>query len=172
MNIFALSLSPKECARWHCDKHVVKMILESAQMVCTTHHLMPNKQVDYEIPYKITHKNHPCNKWIRDSLGNYKWLLSLIEELNKEYKYRYNKVDNHKSYNAISNLPMPNIPDIGLTPFARAMPDEVKIDSSNDRFNNVIYSYQNYYKTNKQHILQYTKRNKPKFLSQKIGKDL
>lgn len=170
MNIFALSMNYQECAKWHLDKHVVKMPLEHAQMMCTTHHLFPNKDVEYEIPYKQTHVNHPCNKWLRSSVGNYVWLWNLTKELNKEYKYRYNKDVDHKSWLAVKDLPIPNIPYGKLTPFARAMPDEVKINNCNDKFQNSIDSYQNYYRTNKQHIMQYTKRNKPKFLKVKTSK--
>ena len=73
MNIFVLDDDPKTCAMYHCDKHVVKMILETAQMICTTHHLIGS--YDYDIPYKSTHINHPCNRWLRDSVENYNWLI-------------------------------------------------------------------------------------------------
>ena len=96
MNIFVLDNNPYACARYHCDKHVVKMILESAQMICTTHHLLPNPKLKYEIPYKATHTNHPCNRWLRDSLANYMWLYKLTHALNNEYRYRYNKDVDHK----------------------------------------------------------------------------
>ena len=156
MNIFALHKNPDICARWHCDKHVVKMILESAQMICTTHHLHPSG--DYDIPYRIAHKNHPCTKWVRSSLSNYLWLLNLVKALNTEYRFRYDKQVNHKSYDVVQTLPLPNIPDIGSTDFARAMPDEYKID------NDVIFSYRFYYKFGKTNILHYTKRNSPSWL--------
>ena len=60
MNIFVLDDNPKLCAMVHCDKHVVKMILETAQMICTKHHLVIGH--DYDIPYKSTHVNYPCNR--------------------------------------------------------------------------------------------------------------
>lgn len=157
MNIFVLDSNPKKCAEMHCNKHVVKMILESAQMICTTHHLCPNNTINYVIPYKKTHVNHPCNKWIRDSLSNYSWLVNLTKCLNTEYRHRYGKSD-HKSWLAIKDLPLPSLPDIGLTRWARAMPDECKIND------NVIQSYQNYYLTKKQNILQYKNRDIPKFV--------
>lgn len=158
MNIFVLDENPKMCAIYHCDKHVVKMILESAQMICTTHHLCYNKNLYYKIPYKQTHINHPCSKWVRESLANYFWLFALTKELNNEYKYRYNKNVDHKSWTEIKDLPLPNIKNIGLTCWARAMPDECKID------HDVIKSYHTYYKTNKQHLLKFTKRQLPYFL--------
>ena len=93
MNIFVLDDYPKLCAMAHCDKHVVKMILETAQMISTIHHLVGGN--DYDIPYKSTYVNHPCNRWLRDSIENYNWLISLITYFNDEYKYRYDKDVNH-----------------------------------------------------------------------------
>ena len=101
MNIFVLDEDPKFCAIAHCDKHVVKMILETAQMICTAHHFIGG--YDYHIPYKSTHTNHPCNRWLRDSVENYKWLVQLITHLNDEYRYRYDKDVNHKSYDAVKD---------------------------------------------------------------------
>ena len=158
MNIFVLDSNPVKCAMYHCDKHVIKMILESAQMICTTHYVSPNTSISYSIPYKITHINHPCTKWVRNSLSNYKWLLELITSLNDEFKFRYNKTINHKSYDSIKNLPLPNVKDIGLTPWSLAMPDEYKID------NNPIQSYKNYYLNAKSNILKYTNRIPPSFI--------
>lgn len=156
MNIFVLDADPKTCATMHCDRHVIKMILESAQMLCTTHHLHPSG--DYAIPYKKTHVNHPCNRWLRDSVANYQWLYDLTKALNDEYRFRYDKTVDHKSWLAIKDLPMPNLPQVGLTNWARAMPDECKVEKD------VIASYQKYYQTHKQHLLKFTKRGSPKFL--------
>lgn len=169
MNIFILDASPSICAEYHCDRHVIKMILEHAQMMCTTHHLHPNIDIDYNIPYKKTHENHPCTKWVRSSRQNYKWLYELTYYLNLEYKYRYGRKDNHKSWDAISSMPLPNIPDVGLTRWARAMPDECKISNNvlNEvTFEDVIDSYHNYYRMHKQHILKWTNREIPDFISE------
>jgi len=117
MNIFVLDSNPYECAKMHCDKHVVKMILEHAQMMCTTHHIYPRYDIKYKIPYKQTHMNHPCSKWVRASLSNYKWLYKLTYHLNDEYKLRFNHDVNHKSFDVIDNLPLPRISDLGLTRF-------------------------------------------------------
>jgi hypothetical protein len=165
MNIFVLDNNPIHCARYHCDKHVVKMILESAQMICTTHATNKNKNLNYTIPYKPTHMNHPCTKWVRDSLGNYLWLMELTKALNDEYRYRYNKDVDHKSWSAIKDLPLPNINNIGRTSWARAMPIECKIDNTGQRDTDVIESYRNYYSTHKKDILFYTKRDQPSWLS-------
>ncbi|MFM7795893.1 MAG: pyrimidine dimer DNA glycosylase/endonuclease V [Candidatus Nitrosotenuis sp.] len=162
MNIFVLDPNPEICATMHCNKHVVKMILESAQMICTTHHLHPNKTINYIIPYKKTHVNHPCNKWLRDSISNYKWLFNLTKSLNDEYKLRYNKSD-HKSWLAIKDLPFPDLPNIGLTRWARAMPNNYKIGDD------VVKSYQTYYLNEKQKILQYKNREVPYFIKNDVS---
>ena len=116
MNIFAVDNDPKIAAQQLCDKHVVKMILESAQMLCA---VFPNG----DAPYKRAFYNHPCTKWARESVENYEWLLNHAYAMCQEYTRRYGKV--HKSLNAIgwcgSNYPKLNIPSKGLTPFAEAM---------------------------------------------------
>ena len=158
MNIFVLDDDPKVCAMSHCDKHVVKMILETAQMICTTHHMLPNKDISYDIPYKQTHANHPCNRWLRDSVENYNWLINFITHLNDEYKYRYDKDVNHKSFDVVKDLPVPDLPNVPRTRFARAMPDECKIDDD------VVKSYRNYYVTHKKDFLNFKKRDPPSLI--------
>lgn len=158
MNIFVLDNDPQKCAEYHCDKHVVKMILEHAQMMCTAHHLHPNKTVKYEIPYKQTHVNHPCSKWVRDSLANYKWLYQMTYHLNEEYKHRFNHDVNHKSFDVIDNLPLPSLMNVPQTKWARAMPVEYKHDD-------VIKSYRTYYINDKVELLKYTKRDMPTWLT-------
>lgn len=149
MNIFALHNDPKTCARMHCDQHVVKMLLEHAQMMCTAHHLFTRYDIDYDIPYKITHINHPCTKWVRKSSPNYKWLYNMSYYLNEEYKRRYDKNVNHKSFDVINSLPVPRIPNFGLTKFAQAMPDEYKHDD-------YITAYRSYYVNDKIKFTKFT----------------
>ncbi len=137
MNIFVLNKNPRKAARMLCDKHVVKMILESAQMLCTAH-LMTGTQPK-KIPYKATHKNHPCTKWTRESLGNYKWLVKHALELCKEYKRRYKKI--HKCQEIIKWCAknMPNIKKKKQTEFVQAMPNKYKVKG------NAVKAYQAYY---------------------------
>jgi len=136
MNIFFLAWDTKKCAEYHCDKHVVKMILETAQLLCGAHHV--THQVTHQVPYKLSHKNHPCAIWVRESLSNYLYLCDLGLELCKEYTYRYGK--RHKSQDVIewcitNKL---NICDKGFTEPPKAMPDQYKEKD-------VIKSYRNYY---------------------------
>jgi hypothetical protein len=149
MNIFFLDFDVKKCAEYHCDKHVVKMILETAQLLCSAHHVTGGSA-----PYKLSHKNHPCSIWTRKSLSNYLYLCELGLELSKEYTYRYGK--RHKSQDVIEwcLINKPNIPDIGFTEPAMAMPDEYKVKS-------VVESYRNYYMGAKSGFAVWKNREKP-----------
>ena len=160
MNIFFLDFDTQKCAQYHCDKHVVKMILETAQLLCGVHHLTP--QVTPQVPYKLSHKNHPCAIWTRDSLSNYLYLCDLGLELSKEYTYRYGK--RHKSQDVIEwclvNKPL--IKDIGFTTPPKAMPDEYKVMD-------VIESYRNYYVGAKKDFCVWKNREVPEwFLNSEV----
>ena len=150
MNIFFLDFDTKKCAQYHCDKHVVKMILETAQLLCGVHWISGS-----EAPYKLSHKNHPCAIWTRECIENYDWLCDLGLELSKEYTYRYNK--RHKSQDIIEWCIQnkPNLKSNGvITKFALAMPEECKVD-------NVIDSYRKYYKTEKSSLASWKNREIP-----------
>jgi hypothetical protein len=155
MNIFFLDFDTKKCAEYHCDKHVVKMILETAQLLCSTHWVIGS-----EAPYKLSHKNHPCSIWVRESLSNYLYLCDLGLELCKEYTYRYGK--RHKSQDVIEwcLTNKPNISDTEFTEPPKAMPDEYKV-------NNVIESYRNYYIGAKKDFAKWKNRNIPEWFSNK-----
>jgi hypothetical protein len=168
MNIFYLDHSPVQAARYHNDKHVVKMILESAQMLSTAHRVLDGapmqsfsstgrKQVTYKHPndyyetflYKATHINHPCNVWVRRSWHNYDWLFELFIALLSEYQRRYHKT--HKCAHLIPYLTHKPNHIAGMSMRMSllmpghvdlppcAMPDECKVD------NDPVASYRNYY---------------------------
>ena len=151
MNIFFLDFDTKKCAEYHCDKHVVKMILETAQLLCSTHWVIGS-----EAPYKLSHKNHPCSIWVRESLSNYLYLCDLGLELCEEYTYRYGK--RHKSQDVIEwcLTNKPNISDTEFTEPPKAMPDEYKV-------NNVIESYRNYYIGAKKDFAKWKNRDIPEW---------
>jgi hypothetical protein len=160
MNIFILDKDIKKCAQYHCDKHVVKMILETAQLLCGVHHMTPQvaPQVAPQVPYKLSHKNHPCAIWARESFSNYVYLCELGLELCKEYTHRYGK--RHKSLDVIlwCIVNRPNIPDKGLTEPAKAMPDEYKVKS-------VVESYRNYYRGAKSGFASWKMRETPEWFT-------
>ena len=112
MNIFATNKCPVKSAKFLDDKRVVKMVLESAQMLSTA--INHYKGVG---PYKSTHMNHPCNVWVRSSRSNYMWLVGHFKALCDEYKKRYNKTHKCEQY---LNLFIDNrivIPDNPATEF-------------------------------------------------------
>lgn len=149
MNIFVLDKNPKQSAEWHVDKHVVKMPLETAQMLCTV-----LNQNGVKTPYKSTHVKHPCTIWAGKSMGNFIWLCELGLELCKEYSYRYEKV--HKCEAIIKECLTYacKVPNTEMTEFALAMPDEAKE-------NDAVKSYRNYYIKFKSHIANWKKRSAP-----------
>ena len=158
MNIFFLDNEPHLAAQYQCDKHVVKMILESAQLLCTAHHLAPC----WELPdkfYKATHINHPCSKWVRERTANYCWLGCHAFALCNEYTYRYNKIHASKPIIEWCLDNIPNIPWGFTSTPALAMPNEYKCDDP-------VESYRNYYREVKLKTIQcrWTKREKPEWL--------
>ena len=127
MNVFYLHHNPKTCAKYHNDKHCVKMILEYAQLMSTAHRIIDGDDAN-NLVYKATHKNHPSAIWARHSDLNYDWLYKLFEELSSEYTYRYGK--QHLSYTKLKDIlryPPDNITIGEFTQPTPAMPDHCKI---------------------------------------------
>lgn len=161
MNIFYVDKSPQLAAMSLCDKHVVKMVLETAQLLSTNipdevRNMMPTQKF-----YKPTHRNHPCSMWTRASQANFEWLISHGLALAGEYQHRYGKI--HKSlpvilasYKAIGWM---NFENKDFTPPALAMPDEYKTLDP-------VESYRNYYRLDKLVNIKctWTKRNRPQWL--------
>jgi len=172
MNLFILSLSQKECAKYMFDKHIVKIILEAVQMLCAAKQILNPEQKETTQNettvklYKISHKNHPVSIWVRSSLANYMWTLDLVDAMHEEWKYRYDHphTKQHKSYPVAMYLrahapKAEEFANRGLTPFAQAMPDEYKrIDA--------IRAYRNYYQSKEKRKLScWKKREKPDWFS-------
>lgn len=162
MNIFFLDRDPILAATNQCDCHVVKMVLESAQLLSTAH--QKNHREKNKLPiYKITHPNHPCTHWVESGEDNYLWLAKHAKALLDEYYFRYGKV--HKSTPIINWCAywIPNIPE-GWTEPAQAMPDEFKDDDP-------VEAYRNYYVYKSQTLkrFRYSRREMPKWLVQNLN---
>ena len=163
MNMFILDAQPQKAAEYHCNKHVVKMILEAGQMLCAAHWMswldhFGTKRSEFRLmrdvkqflkanvpqgkqpPWGLTHVNHPCTVWTRQSVENYNWHLELMSCLLSEYTKRYNKI--HKSTTVyqwlLSNKPM-SFPTNTKTPFPICMKEEYKVGDD------PIQSYRKYY---------------------------
>ena len=157
MNIFYLHKDPKTCAEMHCDKHVVKMVLEYAQLLSTAHRVLDGDEwADKAQLYKATHKNHPSAIWARESAGNYFWLNKLFQELCKEYTKRYGKTHATQFKLANNLCVLPNSlntgyegVETGFTEPPQCMPDHCKAEGD------AIMGYHNYYIREKSYMARW-----------------
>lgn len=188
MNIFILDENPYLAAQWQHDRHVVKMILESAQMLSTAVRLgrapINVAQDVVDSCYKVTHQNHPCNLWLRSNAANFAWLTCHLDGLMSEYHRRFGKI--HATYELKlrfmqivtqysgadrfwtrdenhKQVVHPEVLALAAqhTPFAVCMPDEFKRD-------NAIDSYRTLYrevKVHQTHVKWTRCANVPEFLS-------
>jgi hypothetical protein len=160
VNIFLLDNNIVRCAQYHCDQHVIKMILESAQILCTVLDLHKIKT-----PYKPSHQNHPCTLWASQSIQNWLWLKDFVHALNDEYQYRYGSNKVHQSFNIVKELPIPPLPDIGLLEHPQVMPSIYQVS------NNPVQAYRNFYIFDKSRFATWRVRKPPRwYVLRKINK--
>ena len=157
MNIFYLDRDPKIAAQMMCDKHVVKMILESAQMLSTAHRVLDGDEYADKVGlYKMAHKNHPSTIWVRLSHQHYWWLYAHMVALMEEYTHRYGK---HHATERLK-VPLSEYPkaiSVGdYTDPPQCMPEVCKGEDT-------VLAYQNYYIIEKSNLLKWTKRSVPEF---------
>jgi len=186
MNIFYLDENPVIAAEWMVDRHVVKMILESAQLLSTAHRFLDGMEIPLEVKieqedgsiktrkkkwwllndsreevlYSATHINHPSAIWCRSSIENYDWLVDHFFALMREYTYRYEKT--HKCFGELSYMlqsPPKNLTQFDMTIMPSAMDDKYKVSD------NPIQNYRNYYKNGKTHLHKWTNREPPEWLN-------
>lgn len=156
MNIFILSRNPKTAAISQVDSHVVKMPLETAQLLCTAVRFLVPESEWPELLYKPTHAKHPCSLWARECSGNFNWLKAHGIELCREYTHRF--LRRHKCQDIIES--MPSLQASRLTPFAQAMPEQF-------RSTNAVLAYRKYYllgKMNTLPLVRFTRRQPPDWL--------
>jgi len=187
MNIFVLDRNPDLAAIYHNDRHCVKMILESAQLLCTAHRVIDGqpreghsasgrraKRWSLADPvmeaslYHATHVNHPSAVWVRTSRDHYGWLLQLFYALNREYTYRYGK-----THACLFLTRWLDHPPVGLgiyggpaVPPPQAMPDECRVPLTGPYdWDATVLAYQRYYREVKKNMSRWTKRDTPDFMS-------
>ena len=187
MNIFILHWKQRKAARWHVDKHVVKMLLETCQLLYTVHWVifypflqdckspiaLSKAQKILDVPeymwsapvrksgetgYRPCHVSHPCQKWARMCLGNYLWLAKLGIELAKEFRFRFKK--EHSCEKHIDWL-YDNFPNMKMWP-RRGFP--IAMDNAYKISNDPIVCYRNYYREGKKDLIKYTGREMPHWL--------
>lgn len=132
MNIFALDTDPALAAQAHCDRHVVKMILESAQLLSTAlaRHA-PDQHARLQaagLAYRVTHAGHPCTLWTAQTRSNFLWLCDLADGLLAEHAVRYAPKTPHRSTAVLAALrgSFKHVPAGELTSHAQAMPEELR----------------------------------------------
>ena len=159
MNIFILDTDPALCAKYHCNKHLVKMITEHNQILGSIAYFargvnkkseitsafiektfkgFPRKVNGNILPYGIGYKNHPCTRWAAMSISNYQWLCTLNLYMCKEYTKRYGRKHAGEDITNWYANNQPKLPTLGLTTFAQAMPEDCKND-------NTVEAYRTYY---------------------------
>jgi hypothetical protein len=175
MNIFYLHPDPKQCAQEHCDKHVVKMVIEYAQLLSTCHRVLDGtsyigktktgrKAKRWSLPdgrddhlYLASHVKHPDEIWLQQSCGNYQYLYELFSNLCDEYTRRYGKVhETDRKLRNILALHPENIPCGEMTEPPQCMPEYCKTDEP-------ISAYKNYYINEKKRFAKWTKRPEPQW---------
>ena len=184
MNIFYISEDPRQAAEWMVDKHVVKMILETAQILSTAHRVLDGKEVvnnvyvngslparyrkkktwvlednRNDILYTATHINHPSSVWARQSVENYNWLVDHLFALGDEYHCRYGK--RHVSITKLGltlQSPPFALTEWDATPMPCCMPEECKISDD------PVLNYQEYYRTSKARMHSWKNRDVPSWI--------
>lgn len=176
MNIFYLARDTKSCASYHCDKHVVKMIVEYCQILSTAirltigrpvlvrkriHYLLKGERVTRDDAvlykpnvYKVTHPNHPSSVWARKSVANYKWLRELALELCAEYTRRYGR--EHATEIKLRNLCVPPLPHMPFNAPPQVMPDDVRVA-------NTVAAYRNFYRVHKSRFAVWAYSKQPRW---------
>jgi len=186
VNVFYLDHNPMLAARAHCDRHVVKMIVETAQLLSTAWHVMAPECVSQDTTstdpaypyigpkeaklapglvfylrnqriYGKTHEHHPSAEWVRESTGNYDWLWRLGMFLLEEYTFRYGK--RHATTAVLWTLeaPPPGVPSEAQSEPPLAMPEDYYV-ADEDGYADALASYRRYYRDGKRHLLTYTRR--------------
>ena len=193
MNIFILSDNPVDAAIQHNDKHVVKMILESAQLLSTAHRILDGTETIIQRPYKsgkragqmhnvkvwklpdwrdeklyqATHSNHPCAVWCRESVANYQWLWELLSALTDEYYYRYGQYKTdagvHHKVRADGLLDALAWCPKNIGAVQRTPFPQCMPDQYKVE-SDPVQAYRNYYLGEKRDMLKYTNREEPNWI--------
>lgn len=189
MNRFIIENTPIQCAQSHCDKHVPKMVVEEAQMLCTAHRLLDGQltmipaydkqgnqvylkdgsrrmKKHWKLPdereeglYKAAHMKHPCTIWSMETAGNYNWSVELFKALCQEYTHRYGK--QHKSAELIDSLSVAPR-SISQSLELTQMPLAMGANPECIDYSDIIGSYRKFYQTKQSRFkMVWTNRNVP-----------
>lgn len=157
MNIFYLDKSPKLAAEYHCDKHILKMVIEYAQMLSTAHRTLDGNEAGDSLGlYRSTHMNHPCSIWVRQGSANYMFLYDLMRECLSQYTIRYEKIHaTSRLLEALSNPPKNIAKTENITQLPQAMPEEYQVEGDS------VSAYRNFYNYDKSRFAVWKNTNVP-----------
>tara|TARA_B100001057_G_scaffold499484_1_gene610329 strand:+ start:99 stop:641 length:543 start_codon:yes stop_codon:yes gene_type:complete len=177
MNLFYLHEEPEVSAKLHCDKHVVKMIIEYAQMLSTAHRMLDGEQYTDsssgrkiqrwehsnsnmdKMLYKASHINHPSTRWVRENAIQYQYAYDMFTALCDEYTYRYKRVHlTDKKLRVILDEIPRNCPIGEWSEPPQCMPEDVKVPGDS------ISAYHKYYRNYKRSFSVWTERPIPEFM--------
>ena len=179
MNIFYLHEDPIQNAKWHIDKHIVKMPIEYAQLMSTAHRLLDGEMYlgktangrnikrwklhdeREDILYKASHINHPSAIWVRESIENYFQMYKLYMAVLSEFTNRYGKIHGSSKPSIALIRPPSNIPMVKGTQLPQCMPEICKVK------NNPILAYRNYYIVEKNSFASWKNREIPEWFQTK-----
>jgi len=179
MNIFYLHEDPIQNAKWHIDKHIVKMPIEYAQLMSTAHRLLDGEMylgktaIGHKIKrwrlnderesvlYKASHINHPSAIWVRESIENYYQMYKLYMATLAEYTNRYGKIHGSTKPSILLTRAPKNIPKIKGTQLPQCMPEMCKVKD------NPILAYRNYYIVEKNSFASWKNREIPEWYQTK-----
>ena len=162
MNIFVIDKDPVKAAQQLCNAHVVKMIVESAQLL-SSHDRLHGIE---EKRYKLCYQHHPCRKCL-ENIHNYIWLCHHLNALLDEYTFRYNKLHKvREMFNRCWKSYLEMTYDTNLLSFPKCMIKELKVGT--DNIDDVVNAYQNYYRFKKNILKRFYYKNReiPKWLEQ------
>jgi hypothetical protein len=165
MNRFIIDVEPDAIAQQLCDKHIVKMPLEEAQMLCTVLHLHAPGFAKQRELYRAVHKNHPCTKWAGETRANYRWAWRLYDAMLKEYTFRYGKehgAGKHRLLLKHANVLVPKGP-LTQHPQCFSGHDDLKTDEFWP-----VNAYRGFYKRDKIRFAKYKEREIPHWLKEQV----
>lgn len=167
MNIFILDIDSDKSAMYHNDRHVVKMITEQNQIVCTALRSMISRNDlilnESSIPYRSTHVNHPCVKWASKYIGNIRWINQRTKSLCHEYTYRYGK--KHKGEDVLNQIESIIPYQLWITPnkYPLAIPANLSEGKTEVGLRTAIKLYRQYYIRDKRHLAEWKNREIPEW---------
>ncbi len=162
MNVFWLDEDPRLAARYHCDQHVNKLLLEAAQVLCTAARA---NGLEAEFLYQPTHTSHPVTRWAAESRANWLRLKEHAEALNAEFVDRYEKDEAHASWRVIERIDPDEIdfPSSEPTPRPQTMPEEYR------RPDDVVGAYRAYYAGEKAAWAEWAHTEEPPWLAEYVA---